>query len=629
MKTRKFSRLTKFILGLIFYTIPLIAFSQNDNEKFINPISQKEVSLNQGQSKKLDNIKKNPLHKSVQCVKIGNLSKITHTNKGALPVKIPGINKSFVVRPIEVEFISDSNYIWKGEFLKAEGTLTLICQDGETFGHMTIDDKIFEIHSFGKGKNILIEYDNKELSKHQCGVNERYDNKSSVQNSSAPSSSLKSTTTKAIVRILVLYTDAAANAVSSISNTATLAISQINDALRNSNIYSHLSVNIASIQSLNFNESGNIRVDVENFSQDTTAHNLRNAHQADLVVLLTDGNYGSIMGIVDKIGPDNANAYAIVEADKATPKYTFTHEVGRLFGGCHENDYGNGTSYEHGYHFQTGWWIFKKDRITIMHRLTYDSRILNFSNPDVEYKDEKTGTTLYNNVARKLRQEAQIVEDFRAYTPPLSVDISGPSKGENSGTYTWTAIVSSGAQPYSYVWHYSLDGYNYTGTLGTSSSITAQLPLDNDLFLRVTVTSSDAKTAVGYHTTINMDATFDNPKNPILKPVTDSVTLTQNTTNELQESVISEEIYNNEIIQTVFPNPVTDISTIRYYLCEDAHVIINILDIHGRLVKSLISEKQDKGAYSLAFNTDKFDNGIYFIQITAGDKQENQKILVQ
>jgi len=448
------------------------------------------------------------------------------------------------------------------------------------------------------------------------------------------------TTTRSTVRVLVLYTDAANSAVANINNTATLAVRQMNDALGNSAANSNLYMTLAGIERLDFTEHRtDVEGDVEGLSINATAQYLRNTHQADLVILLTDGNYQfyyygqwyDVYGIVDNIGPSNAEAYAIVEADQATSKYVFAHEVGHLFGGRHHND-PTGT-YEHGYHFTTGWWLWKKDRTTIMYANPGDY-ILHYSNPDVEYDNKNTGTSSTNDIARKLRTEASVVENFLPYTPPLSVYISGPSKGTNSGSYTWSANVSSGVSPYSYVWHYSLDGYNYTGTLGTSSSITAPLPVDNDLFLRVTVTSSDGQSAVDYHTTINLDAGFGvpiNSKDPILKSVNDS---TGNIKTNAYVSNVSEsqkEGGNFEIPLniTIYPNPVTESSTINYLVNEEANVRVNILDVNGRKIKTLQNGKQKRGQYNITFNAEDVKRGIYFCQIFIGDKKVTQKLIVK
>jgi len=638
MKTRNFSNLAKFILWVMIFTMPLIGFSQNQNEKLITPISSKEISLKEGQAKKLENINGNKLHKSVQYIKIGNLPKIANSNKGAIPVQIPGINKSFVAKPTCVEFRSDTDFIWKGEFIKADGSLIIICKNGEIFGHITLDDRVFEIHSFKKGKNILIEFDKEQLSKHTCGYIDTVKNETRTIEKAVS----VITTTRSIVRVLVLYTDAADNAVANINNTASLAVTQMNDALINSAVNSNLYMSLACVQRIVFTEDpDDIEADVAILSTNQTVQNLRDTYQADLVVLLTDGNYQlmygwqlyDVYGIVRNIGPSDAEAYAIVEADQATPQYIFAHETGHLFGGRHHND-PTGT-YEHGYHFLTGVWPFRKDRTTIMYANPGDY-ILHYSNPDIEYKNKKTGTTSTNDVARKFREEASVVENFRPYTPPLSVYISGPTDGHNNEAYTWTAYVSGGVLPYAYVWHYSLDGYNYTGTLETSSSITAPLPLDNDLFLRVTVTSSDGQTAVEYYTIINLDAEFANQiytEQPLLKSVTDTIDVisinTHNVMSNNSESKLEGLSFEIPLKISIFPNPITEISTISYYVNSDNIVSLNILDINGRIIKALVSGKQVKGQYNININVNDLTSGTYFCQLICDNKKITQKLIVK
>lgn len=635
MKIRKFSDLAKFMLWGVIFTMPLVGFPQNQDEKFITPLSAKEVSLQHAQSKKFENIKGNKLHKSAQYVKIGNLSKIAYSNKGAIPVQIPGINESFVARPTDVEFSSDADFIWDGEFIGAEGSLAIICKKGEIFGHINLDGRVFEIHSFEKGKNILIEFDNEQLSKHTCAYLDAAKIETKTEEKAV------TVTTRSTVRVLVLYTDAANNAVANIHNTASLAVTQMNDALTNSAVNSNLYMLLAGVERIAFTENRkDIKADVANLSTNLTVQGLRNTHQADLVVLLTDGNYQlshhgqlyDVYGIVADIGPTAAKAYAIVEADQATPKYVFAHEVGHLFGGRHHND-PTGT-YQHGYHFTTGWWFWKKDRTTIMYANPGDY-ILHYSNPDVEYKNKRTGTTSTNDVARKLRTEASVVENFRPYAPPLSVYISGPSKGTNSGSYTWTASVSSGVSPYSYAWHYSLDGYSYYGMLGATSSITAPLPLDNDLFLRVTVTSSDGQTAVDYHTTINIDSGFGdqiNPKVPLLTSVTDTAKRTGTGINPLKSPDPKDEeeaSFEIPLKISIFPNPIAESSTISYFVNEEGIVSLTILDINGRIVKNLVNGKQGKGLHSINVSAQDLISGTYICQLVCDNKRITQKLIAK
>ncbi len=89
--------------------------------------------------------------------------------------------------------------------------------------------------------------------------------------------------------------------------------------------------------------------------------------------------------------------------------------------------------------------------------------------------------------------------------PSFSVNISGPTRGNNSGTYTWNANVQNGNGPYTYSWYYSYTGTSYTQSFGSTQSVTANLPLDRDLYLKVIVTSSSGTDSDTFFT-MNTDA---------------------------------------------------------------------------------------------------------------------------
>lgn len=86
--------------------------------------------------------------------------------------------------------------------------------------------------------------------------------------------------------------------------------------------------------------------------------------------------------------------------------------------------------------------------------------------------------------------------------PAMGVTISGPTRGDNSGTYMWSASASNGVAPYTYAWRYSYDGVTYN-TWFTGPSITANLPLDRNLYLIVTATAADGRVATDDHYTMN------------------------------------------------------------------------------------------------------------------------------
>ncbi|PJA95794.1 MAG: hypothetical protein CO129_09905 [Ignavibacteriales bacterium CG_4_9_14_3_um_filter_34_10] len=616
MKNQKF--IISFILGLILL-IPVKTFSQN--QSLFEITNEKELLLTNEHSQKLEKLKKNKLYKSIELIKLGNVSKISKTNNGALPIKIPGITKSYVAKPVEIEYSSEENFIWKGEFKKDDGYIKLICKNGEIFGNIQINNRFFEIQSFEPGKNVIIEYNEKELAEMTCGNNHEEPNTTESVSGGKMLKSATTTTTRATVRVLALFTDAAQAAVTNINNTASLAISQMNDAISNSEVNYSLVMTLASVQRLVFTENPNdIYGDVNSLSINATAANLRNTNEADIVILLTDGNYTdgyySYYGIVDNIGPNNADAYAIVEADAATSsRYTFAHEACHLFGGRHDND-PSGT-YEHGYEFLTGIWPFRTERHTVMCTVSDEPRIMYYSNPDVDYKNKATGTSTSNDVARKLEIEASTVEGFRSFNPPLSVYISGPTKGNNSGTYTWYAIASGGITPYSYSWNYSLDGYSYSPTISQSSSYTGSLPYNNDLFLRVTVGSSDGQSAVDFHTTINQGI------EELLKSTTNSSDIIDTL------NIKSEAISNLSTEFTIYPNPTTNFSTIIYNVNKDGLVSLEILDVNGRKIKTLLNSKQEKGRYSFEFDMTNCESGIYLCKLSINGQVYSNKFIVR
>jgi beta-glucanase (GH16 family) len=111
--------------------------------------------------------------------------------------------------------------------------------------------------------------------------------------------------------------------------------------------------------------------------------------------------------------------------------------------------------------------------------------------------------TIPNNINLSARESITFLPGFTIgsngylstkITPdPPSVSINGPRKGTNSGSYTWSAAVSSGIPPYTYHWWYSINGGASFSDWGTASSITASMPLDLDLTLKLIVTAADGQ----------------------------------------------------------------------------------------------------------------------------------------
>ncbi|MCP4580008.1 MAG: T9SS type A sorting domain-containing protein [candidate division Zixibacteria bacterium] len=75
-------------------------------------------------------------------------------------------------------------------------------------------------------------------------------------------------------------------------------------------------------------------------------------------------------------------------------------------------------------------------------------------------------------------------------------------------------------------------------------------------------------------------------------------------------------------------NPYNAIATIRYELPIRSRVTIDICDILGRKVTTLINLKQPAGYHQAIWQADDFSSGMYFYKFQAGDYTETKKMLL-
>jgi len=84
----------------------------------------------------------------------------------------------------------------------------------------------------------------------------------------------------------------------------------------------------------------------------------------------------------------------------------------------------------------------------------------------------------------------------------------------------------------------------------------------------------------------------------------------------------------------VSPNPTINSPRISYSIAKQCKVNLNVYDVTGRLVKTLLNNKtQTPNVYRLIWQTDdkqgrQLSAGVYFIKFNAGEFQSTQKILL-
>jgi len=91
---------------------------------------------------------------------------------------------------------------------------------------------------------------------------------------------------------------------------------------------------------------------------------------------------------------------------------------------------------------------------------------------------------------------------------------------------------------------------------------------------------------------------------------------------------------NNPVIPVKFslsqnyPNPFNPVTKINYSLPSAVKVNINVYDIIGRLVKTLVNEFKEAGSYDIQFNGAGLASGVYFYRIEAGDFVDSKKMVL-
>jgi phosphodiesterase/alkaline phosphatase D-like protein len=75
-----------------------------------------------------------------------------------------------------------------------------------------------------------------------------------------------------------------------------------------------------------------------------------------------------------------------------------------------------------------------------------------------------------------------------------------------------------------------------------------------------------------------------------------------------------------------YPNPFNPTTTIRYSLPSTQQVTLRLYDALGRLIVTLVNERQSAGTYTVRFNAGDLSSGTYFYQLQAGPFLEAKKM---
>jgi hypothetical protein len=280
-----------------------------------------------------------------------------------------------------------------------------------------------------------------------------------------------------------------------------------NTAMQNSDLSIHLSFKFVDFD-YQFHTSW-IDQELTFFKADPKVAALRAQHASDIVILLGDHSF-SYPGIAE-LFPNQFTPYGIVDIPFLLSKrYTFVHELGHILGADHaraELGCGDADKYFCGH----GFCFFGSSsgkKLYTLHAFDNDnngfSRILHFSNPNVNYDNKPTGDNSNDN-SSEMNLDACTVQNYQTPAPPVNwkVAISGTTSYCPDDYIIESANVTPGTNegfaPFTYAWTYSTSSiidWNSVPTpvinsTGVDYNFSAPSTAQSDFWVHLKVKSAD------------------------------------------------------------------------------------------------------------------------------------------
>src|SRR5690625_3176035 len=666
-KPKKF-RLFSFLYAswfafLFFSTVEFVQAQYIGPEDAFTPVQITESALNTVQGERFHVVQQNEVLEQPVFVELPDelhqvlaLRLYVDPREESILTSMPG-GVEVIAKRTDLNVLTDGSYTWSGDLYATgnySGDIVLsVSPEGEISGTIDLEGVFWQIHPLGQHVQMLVKINEGVLAERNRQRRDQHSDHGSASFSSPPpmqgmdNGLLNARCTPEIIRLLVLYTPAAAQG-RNISSIVNLAVQETNEAYSNSEISSRR-IAVNHIQQFSFNEGSDIGEDINKLISDQSAQNLRNQHQADIVILLTDGDYGNVIGRVKDIYPGNDDAYAIVQADFATaPDFTFAHEIGHIQGAQHHpndptlspppfpNAYGERFSYK------PSIFLSRRYRSTIM---AYPCRPFNedpfcerpystvkhFSNPNVSYRGTPTGTSSRNNSSAIISTFAEIA-DYRSANE-LRASIL-PSGDPWTGNYTFTAQPCGGNGNYSYAWYLSQDPLNYPSTpMSTQPSWSTTLSGDTGTtwFVRLDVTDTQNQVAESFRSVVLFTGCDPGTICAALASIAESRLDNDSETGNLDgvkvrttetdgaDFITSGSGENQHSFETgllaAAPNPFNPHTTVGFTLEQPGNVRVEVFDILGRRVAQLANGSFGAGAHQFQFIADHLAGGTYLIHM--------------
>lgn len=89
---------------------------------------------------------------------------------------------------------------------------------------------------------------------------------------------------------------------------------------------------------------------------------------------------------------------------------------------------------------------------------------------------------------------------------------------------------------------------------------------------------------------------------------------------------IHDEIPEQFILKQNYPNPFNPTTQIQYSISRPSNVTLDVYNIQGQLIATLVDENKSAGVYEVSFDANSLSSGVYFYRMQAGNYVEVKKM---
>jgi hypothetical protein len=359
-----------------------------------------------------------------------------NSNVSTFPAKI--------LKTESVKYSSPYKYKWRGVSYDKHFDITLIKNTSGICGTIIdIDnDKFYRIMPLDTVHSVLLEIEHTDFS---CDISQDHTGLTGANDENCEDICLG--------HLDILFLIPPSVQISDPVSTFDLWISDLEAAFQNSNIRNTVSYTYANTAWNSFT-TNSCKFDAEQISSNQSINTLKSTFGADVVVMVAPPSQyvSGPLACVAEIGPTSDKSTAVVPINLALDNHIFTHEIGHLFGGLHQQD----RYYVPVADCASAHLITQLNVQTLMG--ISQPRILHFSDPAISFMTHPTGTTQENNAGRIRATGCRV----GAFTPSLNVN---PiiSATENNCQLNLQAIVDQNNPDYTYEWYWNLTGI-FTGS---------------------------------------------------------------------------------------------------------------------------------------------------------------------